>query len=136
MHPKGVFREAKNVSAGVLLDFDPVVHLVDAQNLRVAAVAAQFVVLAHDEGLDRLGRADFAAQTTEAAARQVEIEVVQNLDLLSRLAVTAERDQIVGARLGALIADDAGLSPGGGLGLQTQDAAEPRRDAVPPGIET
>src|SRR5438477_12358779 len=33
------FREAKNVSARVLFDRDPVVHLVNPQNLRVAAVA-------------------------------------------------------------------------------------------------
>src|SRR5438105_6388097 len=33
------FREAKNVSVRVLFDRDSVVHLVDPQNLRVAAVA-------------------------------------------------------------------------------------------------
>src|SRR3954471_71007 len=111
MHPKGAFREAKNISAGVLLDLDAVVHLIDAKNLGVAAVAPQFVILAHDERLNRLGRAHFAAQTAKTAARQVEIEVVEDFDLLSRLSVTAERNQVVGTCLGALIADDAGLRP-------------------------
>src|SRR5712671_4904220 len=51
MHPPGGFRKAKSISAGVLLDRHAVVHLVDTQDLRVAAVTTQFVVLAHDQGL-------------------------------------------------------------------------------------
>ena len=112
---------------------DAVVHLVDAEDLRFAAVAAELVVLAHDERLDRLGRADFRAQAAEAAARQVEVEVIEDLDLLPRLAVAAERDQIVRARLRALVADDAGLGAGGRLGLQPQHAAEARRRRTPLG---
>jgi hypothetical protein len=45
--------------------------------------------------------------------------------------VPAERDQVVGARLGALIAHDARLRPGTGLGLQPQHAAESRRRGAP-----
>src|SRR5262249_52973471 len=111
----------------VLLDRDAVVHLIDAENLRVAALASELVVLAHDERLDWLGRAHLRAEAAEAAAREVEVEVVENLDLLSRLAVAAERDQIVGTRLRALVADDAGLRAGAGLGLEPEDAAEARR---------
>src|SRR6266576_3897534 len=40
MYPAGGFRKAKSISAGVLLDRHAVVHLIDAQDLRVAAVAA------------------------------------------------------------------------------------------------
>src|ERR1700737_2684042 len=76
--PGSGFREAKSVSAAVLLDFDAVVHLIDSQDLRVAAVASQLVVLAHDQGLDRLGRTDFGTQATETAAREVEVEVVED----------------------------------------------------------
>ena len=75
-------RPSTEVSIEILLDGNAVVHLVDAEDLRVAAVAAELVVLAHDERLDRLGRADFRAQAAEAAARQVEVEVVEDLDLL------------------------------------------------------
>src|SRR5262249_11781566 len=39
---------------------------------------------------------------------------------------TAERNEIVRARLRALVADDAGLRAGGRLHLQPQDAAESR----------
>src|SRR5688572_27060036 len=53
--------------AGVLLDGDAVVHLVNPQDLGVPAVAAELVILAHDEGLDRLGGAHFGTQTAEAA---------------------------------------------------------------------
>src|SRR5690242_20202043 len=66
------FREAKNLSVRVLFDFYSVIHLIDAQNLGIAAVTSQFVVLAHDQRLDRLGRADLGAQPAEAAAGQVE----------------------------------------------------------------
>src|SRR5688572_290986 len=123
----------KTLSACVLLDRHSVVHLIDAQDLGVAAVTAKLVVLAHDERLDRLGWADFGAQPAEAAARQVEVEVVEHFDLQARLAVTAEGDQIVGARFRALIADDAGLRAGGGLGLQPQHTAKPRRRRPPLG---
>src|SRR6478609_5569673 len=100
----------------VLLNWYAVVHLVHPEDLRVAAVASQLVVLAHDQRLDRLGRADFGAQPAKAAAGQVEIEVIENFDLLPRLAVAAERNQVVGAGLGALVANDAGLGAGAGLG--------------------
>src|SRR5437762_5189601 len=45
----------------------------------------------------------------------------------------AERDEIVGACLGALVADDAGLCAGAGLGLEPQHAAEARRSRPPLG---
>src|SRR5881296_2488545 len=131
------FREAKrcpfsacwtaDASAGVLLDRHPVVHLVYAKDLHFAAVATKFVILAHDERLDWLGRANFRAQAAKAAARQVEVEVVEDLDLLSGLSMSAERDEIVGAGLRALVADDAGLSAGGRLDLKPQHAPESRR---------
>src|SRR4029079_3855686 len=125
--PPDYFRNAKNVSARVLLDRDPVIHLVDAHDLRIAAVGSELVVFAHDERLDRLGRTDLGAQPAEAAARQVEVKVVENFYLQTGLAVAAERNQIVRAGLRALVADDARLGAGGGLGLQTQDAAKTRR---------
>src|SRR6185295_10331095 len=127
MHPAGGFREAKNVSVRVLFDSNAVVHFVNPQNLCIPAVAPQLVILAHDERLDRLGGAHFGAQAAKTATRQVEVEVVENLDLLARLPVAAEGDQVVGARLGALVADDAGLGTGGGLDLQAQDSPEPWR---------
>src|SRR5262249_55755443 len=117
----------KGKSVRVLFDRDAVVHLVDAQNLRLAAVAAELVVLAHDERLDRLGRAHLGAQPAEAAARQIKVEVVEDFNLRARLAVSTECDQIVRTRLRALVADDAGLRAGAGLGLQAQHAAEARR---------
>src|SRR5262245_27472478 len=117
----------------VLLDRHPVVHLVDPEDLRLAAVAAKFVILAHDQRLDRLGRTDLRAETAEAAAREVEVEVVEDLDFRPRLAMAAERDQIVRARLGALIADDARLRAGAGLGLQAQDPAKTGRRRPPLG---
>src|SRR4051812_29934535 len=126
MYRAGGFRKAKSISARVLLDRHAVVHLVDAEDLRVAAVSAELVVLAHDQRLNRLGRAHFRAQPAETAARQVEIEVVEHLDLGARLAVSAERNQIVRARLRALVADDAGLGAGGGFDLETQHAAKAR----------
>ena len=46
-------------------------------------------------------------------------------------AVAAERDQVVRTGLRALIADDAGLGAGAGLGLQPQHAAEARRGRTP-----
>ena len=61
------FEKRKNVSPGVLLDVDPVVHLVDPQELRIPAVTAKLVILAHDERFDRLGRAHFGTQAAEAA---------------------------------------------------------------------
>src|SRR6185312_5221491 len=127
MYSPGAFRKAKSISVGVLLDGYAVVHLVDPEDLGVAAVRAELVVLAHDERLDGLGRAHLGAQAAEAAARQVEVEIVEDLDLLSRLAMPAERNQIVGARLRALVADDAGLGAGAGLGLETEHPAEARR---------
>src|SRR5207248_7385323 len=95
-------RTAKTVLPGVLLDCNAVVHLIDTQNLGFPAIASELVVLAHDQRLDRLGRADFGAQTAEAAAREIEVEVVEHLDLRPRLAVFAERDEIVGTRLGEI----------------------------------
>src|SRR6185437_9363405 len=92
----GVFREAKNLSVRVLFDRHAVVHLVDTQNLRIATIAAQLVILAHDQRLNRLGRADLGTQPAKAAPGQVEVEIIQDFYLLPRLAVTAERNQIVG----------------------------------------
>src|SRR5207249_6754167 len=122
---------AKTVLPGVLLDCNAVVHLIDTQNLGFPAIASELVVLAHDQRLDRLGRADFGAQTAEAAAREIEVEVVEHLDLRPRLAVSAERDEIVGTRLGALIADDACLRAGPRFGLEPEHAAEARRCRTP-----
>src|SRR5262249_27367049 len=122
-----VFREAKNVSVRVRLDGHAVVHLVHPQDLRVAAIAAQFVILAHDQRLDRLGRTDLGAESAETAPRKVEVEIVEDFNLLSRLAMATERNQVVGARFRALVADDAGLGAGAGLGLEPQHAAEAGR---------
>ena len=93
----------------VLLDGHAVVHLVDPEDLRLTAVGTQFVILAHDERFDGFGGAHFRAEPAKAAAGQVEIEVIQNFDFLSGLAVAAQRNQIVGARLGALVTNDTGL---------------------------
>src|SRR5262249_34436231 len=57
---------------------------------------------------------------------EVEVEVVEHLDLLARLAVAAKRDQIIGAGLGALVAHDARLRAGGGLDLEAQHPAKAR----------
>src|SRR6185295_12274800 len=111
------FREVKNVSVRVLFDGHAVVHLIDPQNLGVAAVGPELVILAHDQRFDRLGRTDLRTESAEAAPREVEVEIVEDFNLLSGLPVAAERDQIVGARLGALVAADAGLGAGAGLGL-------------------
>lgn len=46
-------------SAGVLLDGDTIVHVVHPQYLLLSVVAAQLVVLTHDEGFHGLRRADF-----------------------------------------------------------------------------
>src|SRR5262249_23292138 len=119
--------KTKNLSVGVLLDGYAVVHLVDAQDLRLSTVATKFVILAHDERLDRLGRVDLGAEPAKPASREVGGEVVQHLDLEARLAMAAERNQIIGAGLRALIADDAGLRAGGRLGLQSQHAAKAGR---------
>src|SRR5262245_53424230 len=113
-------------SAGVLLDRDAVVHLVHAQNLQVARVAPELVILAHDQRFDRLCRADFRAEAAEAAPRQVEVKVVQRFDLLARFAVAAERNQVVGTRLRALIADDAGLRTCARFGLESEHAPKSR----------
>src|SRR5439155_15900046 len=113
------------------LDRDAVVHLVDAKDLSFAAVAAELVIFAHDQRLDRFGRADFRTQSTEAAAGEIEVEVVEHFDLDARLAVPPEGDQIVWTRLRALIAHDAGLRAGRGLGLQPQHTAESRRGRPP-----
>src|ERR1700730_4085411 len=113
--PPGRFRNAKNVSARVLLDRHPVVHLVDAHDLRIAAVGSELVVFAHDERFDRLGRANLGAQPAETAARQIEVKVVENFYLQTGLAMAAERNQIVRAGLGTLVADDARLRTGGRL---------------------
>src|ERR1700722_10536302 len=83
--------------ARVLLDRHAVVHLVDPQDLRFTAVAAELVILAHDEGLDGLGRADLRTEAAETATRQIEVEVIQHLDLEARLAVPPERDQVIRA---------------------------------------
>src|SRR6185312_8154013 len=68
MYSPGAFRKAKSISVGVLLDGYAVVHLVDPEDLGVAAVRAELVVLAHDERLDGLGRAHLGALVAEAAA--------------------------------------------------------------------
>src|SRR5581483_3077087 len=115
----------------VLFDWNAVVHLVNAQDLGLAAIRTKLVILAHDEGLNRLGWAHFRAQSAEAAPGQVEIEVIEHFDLGSWLAVAAQGNQVVGARLRALITDDAGLGAGAGLGLQPQDAAEAWRGRPP-----
>src|SRR5262245_59855522 len=86
VYPSGGLGKAKN-SASILFDWDPVVHLIDAEDLGFPAIAAEFVILAHDQGLNGLGGTHFRAQPAKAAARQVEVEVVQDLDLLARLAV-------------------------------------------------
>src|SRR5256885_1214909 len=140
------FRKAKSISAldvargglsavegstRVLLDRDAVVHLIDAQNLGFAAVATQFVILAHNERLDRLRRTDLGAEAAKAAARQIEVEVIEDFDFLPRLAMAAERNQVVGARLRALVADDARLCAGGRFRLKAQHAAKPRRGRTP-----
>jgi hypothetical protein len=113
--------------ARVLLDGDPVVHFIYAQNLGFPAVRTKFVIFAHDEGLDRLGGTDFGTEPAEAAPRQIEIKVVQNLDFLAGLAMAAERNQVVRAGLRTLIAHDANLRTGFGLNLEPQDAPEPGR---------
>src|SRR5262249_7751466 len=82
---------------------------------------------------DRLGGTDLRAQPAEAAPGQIEVEVVEHLDLGAGLPVAAERDEVVGARLRTLVADDAGLGAGAGLGLQAEHAAEPRRRGTPLG---
>src|SRR5262249_48874866 len=106
---------------------------VDAQDLRLAAVAAKLVILAHDERLDRPGRTHFRAQPAEAASGQIEIEIVEDLDLLPGLAMPAERDEIVGTHLRALIADDARRGAGLRLDLEPQHAAKARRHRTPLG---
>ena len=50
---------------GLVLDLDAVVHLVRPERLCVPAAGARFVVSAHDQRLDRLGRTDLSAQTAE-----------------------------------------------------------------------
>src|SRR5260221_14726474 len=92
----------------VVLGRPAVVHLVDAQHLRVAAVASELVPLAHDERFDGPRGTHLRAQTAKAAPREIEVEVVEDLDLLSGLPVATKRDQIVGAHLRALAADGAG----------------------------
>src|SRR4029453_7600613 len=78
MRLSGGFREAKNISPRVLLDRHPVIHLVDAENLRIPVVASELVVLAHDQCLDRLGRAHLGTEAAKAAAGEVEVEVVED----------------------------------------------------------
>jgi hypothetical protein len=126
-------QEPELTRARILFDGDAVVHLVDAEDLGLPAIAAKFVILAHDQRLDRLGGTHFRAEAAEAAARQIKVKVVEDFDLLARLAVAAERDEVVGTRLGALIADDTGLGPRAGLGLQTQDTPEARSGRPPLG---
>src|SRR5688572_30119689 len=116
---------------GVLLDLNAVVHLVHAHDLRGTAVAAKLVVLAVDERLHWFGRTHFRAEPTEAAAREVEVEVVENLDLVTRLPVAAQSDEIVGTSLRALVAYDARLRARGRFNLQPQYAAEARRHRTP-----
>src|SRR2546425_1052377 len=94
-------------SMRILFDRHSVVHLVDAHDLGVAAVAAQLVIFAHDERFDRLGGTHLGAQSAEAAAREVEVEIIENLDLLAGLAVTAEGDQVIRTGLRALVARNA-----------------------------
>src|SRR5579859_4712365 len=120
-------------SVRILFDRHAVVHLIDAKNLCFTTVTSELVVLAHDQRLDRLRRAHFRAQPAEAATREVEVEVVEDFDLRPRLAVAAERDEIVRTRFRALIADDAGLRARARLGLEAQHAAEARRGRPPLG---
>src|SRR5580704_9062901 len=127
------FEKRKLLSVRVLFDRHAVVHFVDAEDLRVAAVGAQLVVFAHDQRLDRLGGTHLGAQPAEAAAGEVEVEVIEHLDLLPRLTMAAERDQVVRARLRALVADDAGLGARAGLGLEPQHATKARRGRPPLG---
>src|SRR5437762_2029079 len=110
--PPRCFRNAKNVSARVLLDWHPVVHLIDAHDLRIAAVGPELVVFAHDERLDRFGGTNLGAESAEAAARQIKVKIIEHFDLEARLAMAAEGDQIVRAGLRTLIADDARLRTG------------------------
>src|SRR5262245_17565382 len=74
----------ETVSVCVLLDGNAVVHLVDPQDLRLATIAAELVILAHDERFNRLGRANLRTEAAKTAARQVEVEIVENLDFLPR----------------------------------------------------
>src|SRR5262249_50657446 len=83
------FPYGKGKSACVLFDRDAVVHFVDSEDLRLPAVATKFVILAHDERLDRLCRADLRAESAKAAAREVEVEIVEHLDFRPSLAVTS-----------------------------------------------
>src|SRR5262245_23047497 len=109
---------------GILLDWDAVVHLIYAKNLGFPAVAAKFVILAHDQRLDGLRGADFCTQPAETAPGQIEVEIIQNFDFLPGLAVASEGDQVVGTCLRALVANDAGLGPGPRFGLQPENAPE------------
>src|SRR4029453_10758005 len=115
---------ADRKSMSILLDRHAVVHLIYAENLGFPAVAAKFVILAHDPGLDGLRGADFRTQPAETAPGQIEVEIIQNFDLLPWLAMAAERDQVVGTRPRTLVAADAGLGPSPWLGLQPENAAE------------
>jgi hypothetical protein len=47
---------------------DAVIHLVDAEDLRLAALGAEFVVFAHDQRLDRLGGANLGTEPAKTAA--------------------------------------------------------------------
>src|SRR5262249_21382805 len=73
----------------------------------------------------------YRAQSAEAAARQVEVKVIEHFDLGARFAMAAEVDQLVGTGLRALIADDARLRAGARLCLQPENAAKPRRGGTP-----
>src|SRR5512140_3216525 len=83
-HLRGTTRPS---SVRIPFDRHAVVHLVEAEDLLCPAVGPELVVLAHDQRLDRLGRAGLRAQPAEAAAREVEVEVVERLQLLARFAV-------------------------------------------------
>src|SRR5689334_2974904 len=84
-----------------------VVHFVDPEHLLVPAVAAELVIFAHDQRFHRLGRTYLGAQPAETAPRKVEVEIIEHLDLLSGLAVSAKCNKVVGTDLRALIADNA-----------------------------
>src|SRR5262249_57969744 len=73
----------------------------------------------------------FRAQTAEAAPGEVEVEVIQDFYLRPGLPMPAERNEIVGTRLRALVADDAGLGAGARLGLQPENSAKARRGGTP-----
>jgi hypothetical protein len=113
------------VLSACIARWDAVVHLVDPEDLRVSAVGTQFVILAHDERLDGLW-GTLRSTVRKNCSGQVEIEVIQNFDFLSGLAVAAKRDQIIGHALAHWSHTMQVWAPTPAP-LQPQHAAEPRR---------